>query len=110
MATTSLPTRWSARRRRREPYKTTHTCIGVGGDGMRASPRAPQHERRFRARLSSPACGHPVKLCPTGSQLAFGETRLKPFLFHSEKNAAKWLRGSTPFIDFDPTERVIAHL
>jgi hypothetical protein len=51
-----------------------------------------------------------VQLCPTGSQLAFGEPRLTPFLFHSEETAAKWLRGSTPFTDFDPTERVRAHI
>jgi len=70
---------------------------GVGAAGRRAPPRAPRHERWFRARFSSLAA---VKLCPSGSQLAFGEPRLKSFLFHSEAKAAKWLRGSTPFTDF----------
>jgi len=40
----SLPTRWSARRRRRETSKTTHTCIGVVSNETR-------RRRRQKARV-----------------------------------------------------------
>jgi len=48
------------------PARAEHVLVwflakrSVGGDGMRASPRAPRHERWCLARFNSPACGQAV--------------------------------------------------